>query len=470
MNKNSILGNLLAEIGAPKKSTFVHENNLAMIRGDCRKILGDFPSEVVDCFITSPPYGDLKDYGSRNQIGFGQRTEEQYLSDLAKVMAEFFRIAKKGCALWIVVDIRHGWGAELFLPWKIVDMALLVGWRYEDLIIWDKGRSLPWSHRGKFRNNCEFVLLFSKTRLHTFNVDAIRDNVELSPYWIKYPERYHPDGKIPSDLWHFPIPTQGSWSKGDMRHHCPFPVGLVGRMINLTTVADDLVLDPFAGTGCVPAVAHHLNRIGLGIEINTKYATGFRKHGHSTILKLAKKELGVSRDGPGTLRKKIVQLRSLKFARTLYLELARADRRGKRVRQEIVAFIYRSISMPGVRSDAFDSRHLANIELDVLIAPKVVLKGLLKDVEERILQPPLSKFGIQIKINVVSFQDWNTDWYASSLGRRNFFIYSNGRFFSWSEKVLAQEFTNYFSSDSQSFEKRIPPILSKIKIDMVPAT
>src|SRR2546421_261661 len=133
-------------------------------------------------------------------------------------------------------------GRTLLLPWEIIRSAQEGGWTFEDLVIWDKGRSLPWTHKGHFRGVFEYILLFGKSKLTHFEIGRARETDDLSPYWVKYPERYNPNGKSPSDIWHFPIPVQGSWSRNGIRHFCPFPLSMVARMISLTAPVSGVVL------------------------------------------------------------------------------------------------------------------------------------------------------------------------------------------------------------------------------------
>jgi DNA modification methylase len=75
---------------------------------DARQLLSVLPpSETIDTTITSPPYWNLKNYGSKNQVGFGQKYEE-YLDDLSGIFSGVYRVTKSTGSLWIVVDtIKH---------------------------------------------------------------------------------------------------------------------------------------------------------------------------------------------------------------------------------------------------------------------------------------------------------------------------------------------------------------------------
>ena len=100
----------------------------------------------------------------------------------------------------------------------------------------------------------------------------------MKKWWVNYPERYNPKGKIPDGLWHFDIPTQGSWGNGYVRHFCPLPEEMIAQILKIATKEGDLVLDPFAGSGAVLAKAANMNRNFIGFELNDSYIKMFKKY------------------------------------------------------------------------------------------------------------------------------------------------------------------------------------------------
>lgn len=107
-------------------------------------------------------------------------------------------------------------------------------------------------------------------------MDRIREIANLKKWWMTYPERYNPKGKAPSNLWEFITPIRG-WGNGYLNHFCPFPFSLVERIISISTDENDLVFDPFAGSGSVLAMAYVMKRNSVGIDINKKYKENFEK-------------------------------------------------------------------------------------------------------------------------------------------------------------------------------------------------
>jgi len=187
---------------------------------DSRNIKDIIKGKLVDVIITSPPYWNLKDYGVDNQIGFGQNYEK-YLDEMIDILNSCKDILKDKGSMWIVVDSFKKGGNVRMLPFEIADKLQKKGWHLQDIIIWQKDKTLPWSSKGKLRNIFEYVLFFTKNNNFNFFVDNLRE-IDLKKWWPKYPERYNPKGKVPSRVWEIPIPVQG-WGKSWVRHFCPFP-------------------------------------------------------------------------------------------------------------------------------------------------------------------------------------------------------------------------------------------------------
>jgi len=414
----------------------------------------------VDCIITSPPYGDLKNYGRANQLGYGQHLVKQYLPDMQAVLTELHRIAKIGASLWLVLDAFKTNGEALLLPWELARRAQQCGWTLHDIIVWDKGKSLPWSHDGKFRSVCEFVVLLSKGKIRTFRLNEARDSSDLSDYWVRYPERFNPQGKAPTDLWHIPIPIQGSWAKAAVRHVCPFPVALVTRMLEVSTKKGDVVLDPFAGTGVVPAVSAALGRNGIGVEINGDFVKSFDSAGfdafHSEISEK-------TRDGngrPGQLTRTLVNLRVLKYPKALFVQLCREDRLGTRAIDHVAALVLRDVSN-GTTGSA-TKHYLRGITLDLLLRKDGDISRIEREVAECTNRPPLSKYSIGVRLRIVRPQTWQGRGYTSRLGHSKWYLYQNGRFHDYKTTVDRNGLRSFLLEFSEKSAWKYPIISAPI--------
>jgi hypothetical protein len=349
------------------------------------------------------------------------------------------------------------------LPFDVANLAREQGFSLHDIVIWDKGKSLPWSHHGRFRGVCEHVLLFGKGRLGTFNLQAARDTDELASYWVKYPERYHPDGKAPSDLWHFPIPVQGSWGRHFARHFCPFPASLVSRMIRLTSNPGNIVLDPFAGAGTVPAVASFLARKGFGIEINSAFVKAFDKNGLRRI-RAQFQSLSGSKPRARSLRKTIVDLRIQKFPRALYSGMARGDRLNGDARRSVGAFIISKRNVHIGRQDILDTERLASISILVLAQKGSDTKKLGAIIRGLLMVQPLTKFGVEANVRVVAYKNWMAAKFVPSLDQREWYIYRRGQFFRYDRVIKATELRDALRAECSQVRQKVPTIFSQVPL------
>lgn len=253
--------------------------------GDSRCLLEILPEGVqVQTTITSPPYFDMKDYGVEGQVGFGQKYEE-YLEDLKEIFAQIYTVTKDDGTLWIVIDTFKRDHAVVTLPFDLVQKLNSVGWKLQEIIIWKKDKTVPWSSKGFMQRKFEYVLFFSKQNNYKTNKDQVRiyDTQQLKKWWVKYPERYNPKGKALDEIWEFPIPVQGSWGTEYIRHFCPLPKEMVATMISISTDEEDVVFDPFAGSGAVMSQSAYMKRTYLGIENQPSIYNMFEAYLKSTI-------------------------------------------------------------------------------------------------------------------------------------------------------------------------------------------
>jgi DNA modification methylase len=252
--------------------------------------------------------------------------------DMRLVFSACHTAAKNNGVMWVVVDtLRHpARSADEFellpLPTELADVARRVGWRFHDLVVWRKNKTLPFSGAGKLRNLVEYVLLLTKSRDFKHRPHRLAERHQPAAEWLAgWPERYHPLGKNPSNIWEVDIPTQGIWSHSEHLHFCPLPPELVRRCIDLTSDPGDVVLDPFAGIGTVPAQAEAMGRVGIGVELNPDFIGIFESKTRQELLAQWEKgarERQLRRKDQGTEAALILRLRALKAGKELmrYLE------------------------------------------------------------------------------------------------------------------------------------------------------
>ncbi len=347
---------------------------------DSRKIISLLKDEdLVQTTITSPPYFDMKDYGIDDQIGFGQ-TYENYLNDLQSVFEQILQRTKDDGTLWIIIDTFKRNGSIVPLPFDLANKLKEVGWHFQDIIIWEKDKTVPWSSNGFVQKKIEYILFFSKNKKYKYNKDVIRvyDSQQLKQWWVKYPERYNPKGKALDQVWKYPIPVQGSWGNKYVRHFCPLPKEMVATMILLSTNENDVVLDPFSGSGAVIAQASYMRRRYIGVELNPQYIAHSKAYLEKTKDEGRREyEEFLRREGQNEFEETIWNLRALKYGRVLL----------KKIEEQTNA----NVRMVVCRGEVIDQRLQVEYTIEV--------DGLFKEACENIIRqtitiPPLSKYGI----------------------------------------------------------------------------
>lgn len=301
---------------------FMYYNHIYNI--DSRKISETLDKDVqIQTTITSPPYFDMKDYGVEGQVGYGQKYED-YLEDLKSIFKQVFHQTKDDGTLWIIIDTFKRNHNIVPLPFDLTAKLQQVGWLLQDIIIWKKDKTVPWSNNGFTQRKFEYILLFSKSPKFKNNKDRIRvyDTRQLKKWWVKYPERYNPRGKALDEIWEYPIPVQGSWGDKYIRHFCPLPKDMVSNVIQISTDEGDLVFDPFAGTGTVLSQSAYMNRKYVGFELNPSYINQFESYLQNT-LESGKSDYAklIENQGQNEFEETILNLRALKYGRLLVKKL-----------------------------------------------------------------------------------------------------------------------------------------------------
>lgn len=226
-----------------------------IILADSRDLSEHVQSNVVSLIVTSPPYNVGKEYDKSFKL-------ENYLDYLDEVWIECFRILRPGGRLCINVA---GIGRKPYIPLQalITTRAIDLGFFMRGDIIWDKGASVgsstawgSWKSptNPTIRDVHEHILIFSK-ETNRLNNNGIPSDVTKDEF-LEYTK----------SIWSFP--TESASLVG---HPTPFPEELPKRLIKLYTFPEDLVVDPFNGSGTTCVVAKKLGRHWLGFDNNPEY-------------------------------------------------------------------------------------------------------------------------------------------------------------------------------------------------------
>lgn len=230
------------------------------------------PDKSVQLIVTSPPYWQLKDYGTENQIGFNDSYEE-YINNLNLVWRECNRVLSNGCRLCINIgdqfarSVYYGRYKVIPIRTEIIRFCESLGMDYMGAIIWQKTTtmntsgggaimgSFPYPRNGILKMDYEFILLFKKLGNAPKPTAEQKMKSEITKEeWNQYF----------SSHWNFNGVKQ-------LEHIAMFPEELPKRLIKMFSFAGETVLDPFAGSGTTSLAAMHFDRNSIGYEINNSF-------------------------------------------------------------------------------------------------------------------------------------------------------------------------------------------------------
>lgn len=226
--------------------------NTNLILGDCLDKLKELDDNSIDLVVTSPPY-NKKGLSGKKKVGnniwnkfnidyneYGDdMKEEKYQLWMIDVLNELYRVIKPtGSIFFNHKPRRHD--NKVILPSTFIEKTKL---NLYQLIIWNRKNS-PNIRKDVLLPNTEHIYWLSKGKPSTY-----KENLE---------KQYN------TEVWEISAEKQ-------KEHPAPFPPQLVKNCINLTTIENDIVLDPFMGSGTTGEVCVHSNRNFIGIEMDEKY-------------------------------------------------------------------------------------------------------------------------------------------------------------------------------------------------------
>lgn len=230
------------------------------------------PSGSIRLIVTSPPYFNVKDYQTEGQIGRTESTYNEYLQRMIPVWQECFRVLKPNGKLVInspimpmkksEVNTHHN--RDIFNINNDIERTIFdsTDFYLYGTVIWDKGStdqlmmgSYPYPPNFYFLNTIEFINILVKDgkpeKIDKERKEASRLSKEE---WREYI----------STIWRFS-------PEKDRAHPAPYPLELPSRVIRLFSYVDDIILDPFMGSGTTAIAALETGRNFVGYEINPEY-------------------------------------------------------------------------------------------------------------------------------------------------------------------------------------------------------
>lgn len=255
------LTNITSILGKP----YFQAPNCLIYNMDCLEAIKLLPEELVALTVTSPPYNIGKEYEKLLLL-------DEYLNWCEQWIGEVYRVTVDRGAFWLnlgYLSMRDRAKAIpiSYLLWDKVPFYLI------QEVVWNYGAGVAGSKFFSPRNE-KFLWYVKNQDKYTFNLDEVRDPN------VKYPNqkkngkiKVNLKGKNPTDVWQFPKVTSGKnrASKERTAHPAQFPVTVVDRIIKSSSNLNDIVLDPFIGSGTTAIVALGLQRQVIGFEIRADY-------------------------------------------------------------------------------------------------------------------------------------------------------------------------------------------------------
>jgi site-specific DNA-methyltransferase (adenine-specific) len=229
---------------------------------NCIDTMSKMPNNFIDLVVTSPPYDKLRNYNG-------------YTFDFEKIAVELYRVLKDGGVIVWVVGDQTLKGSETGSSFKQALYFKEVGFNLHDTMIYKKKNPIPLTHN-RYEQSFEYMFILTKGRPKTFNpilekCSTVGTYCKRSTKVKEAAMRYNnmiiaKESKIKINVWEYSI---GGGETGN--HPAPFPNQLANDHIISWSNIDDLVYDPFMGSGTTAKMSILNNRNWIGSEISKDY-------------------------------------------------------------------------------------------------------------------------------------------------------------------------------------------------------
>lgn len=246
-----------------------------IVQGDVLEALKYVPEESVHLTFTSPPYYNARDYSI-------YQSYDEYLKFLEEVFKEVHRVTKEGrffvlnTSPIIIPRISRAHASKRYpIPYDIHPLLVKMGWEFIDDIVWVKPEASVKNRNAGFLQHrkplgykpnaiSEMLMVYRKKtdklidwNIHQYSWDKVKKSKVLDKYET-------------TNVWRID-PTF------DRVHSAVFPMELCDRVIKYYSFVDDLIFDPFAGSGTLGRAAANLNRNFFLTEKEAKYVNRMKE-------------------------------------------------------------------------------------------------------------------------------------------------------------------------------------------------
>lgn len=268
-----------------------------ILLGDARKLAATLPHNSIQCIITSPPYWGLRHYGDNSDEEIGrENTIAEYVKDLVDVFHALFPILKDNGSFWLNLGDTYRNENLMGIPWRVALALQDDGWILRNDVIWHKPNAMPSSVKNRLTVDHEYLFFFTKERTgYYYDIDAIREeHITFSEkskmkggrkhfsgdmttpengknkgnsnlHTGDWSKAFNPKGRNKRTVWEIPL------SKSRDSHFAVFPEKLIIPCILASSSLNDIILDPFMGSGTTAITALKNQRNFVGFELEEKY-------------------------------------------------------------------------------------------------------------------------------------------------------------------------------------------------------
>lgn len=213
-----------------------------LLNGDCLELMKKIPDNSIDLIVTDPPYKMYHSTGGCTNIGMKNKWQGNIKAgntvmdfDLnikfSEWLPETYRVLKNNSHCYIFCNDKN--------VQELLNEATKCGFRESNILVWIKNNATPNRY---YMKNLEFILFLYKGNAKPINNMGSKCAIEVKN--INGKEKLHPTQK---------------------------PIDLLKLYISNSSLENDVILDPFMGSGSTGIAALNLNRNFIGIELDKKY-------------------------------------------------------------------------------------------------------------------------------------------------------------------------------------------------------
>jgi len=229
--------------------------NIQLFLGNCCEIMKEIPDKSIDLILTDPPYNcgikkfEIKEKSyKRISQAWDSYTKEEYKNLMLNIFKEGKRVLKEGGTILVTGMFQNAFDIHIWLRDEL-------GFTFRNFITWFKNNAMPIKFAkqiGCYAYSCEYINYFTNGhKTNTFNYDEAK---QLN------------NNKQQRDVLNFKV-CQDIKSG----HPSQKPLSLWRYLVKIHSKENNVVLDPFIGSGTTAVVCKELNRKCIGIEISEEY-------------------------------------------------------------------------------------------------------------------------------------------------------------------------------------------------------